>query len=183
MLGVRWVIKFSKLSLVKRKSVGEGLTLVEADDLSFIVDLVGEGKLRAGEIKRGKDAVLDHETMDRRIDYRGSIVAYNYAIPVDSGYVCLSGTRKSEDVKGPVVQQVALCYFVVGSHIADYIALVINVGRVITFGIGHNNQVKSAVANNVTSNISGPCEKRTAHDLSVAIDGGCSAERRAGESE
>lgn len=153
------------------------VALVEADDLSFIVDLAGKGKLRAGEIKRGKNAVLDHETMGKRTARRGFIVADDYAIPVDSAHECYSGTRKSEDVKGPVVQQVALCYSVVGSHIAHYIALVINVDRVINLGIGHNNPVKSAVAHNVTSSISDSSEKHTAHDLSAVIDGGCNAER------
>ena len=93
--------------------MGEALALVEAADFSFVVDLAGIGKLRAREIKRRKSAVLDHEPMNGRID-RGSIVPNDDAVPVDSGYVCFSGTGKPEDVKGPIVQKVSLGYAVSG---------------------------------------------------------------------
>lgn len=114
-LAVGWVVELPEFSLIKRESVGEPLALVEADDFSLVVDLAGKGKLRAGEIKRREIAVLHHEPMYRRIDIRGSIVANDDAVPVDSGYVCFSGTGKPEDVKGPIVQKVSFGYAVSGN--------------------------------------------------------------------
>lgn len=146
---------------------------VEADDLSFVVDLLGKGRLRAGKINRGKHSVLDHETVVRGIGHcGGSIVSDDYAIPVDSGHGRLFGTGKPEDVKGPVVQQVTLCYAIIRKYIANDIALVIYVDRETRPGIGHNNQVKRAITYDKARIIRGPGERQNAHDLSVVIDGG-----------
>src|SRR6185437_4139654 len=172
-LPVGWIIKLSKLPIMEQKSVKEpNGACKEAGNNSFIVDLHGKGIMRAGKIKGLEDAILDHESMKRGI-CPGSIVADDDPVLVDSINVCFSGTREPENVKGPVVQQVALWHFIICDHVANNIAVVVDISHVIAPGVRNKNRVKYAIPYHIASGNPGrSCE--TASYLGVMIDRECS---------